>query len=133
MQQACRQGKLWAAADHADFIRHLNDIYESYLRIIEERSKVPLPRDKFNSRLRNLKSKSCGNILELHKGRKGWYQFRENIVRGYVRLFAESLGVPLALEISPGGVPTKQIMRLKDRPRKRHRRIRVPPARLSGD
>ena len=121
---------LWAAADHADLIRHTQDIYDSYLRINEQRSKEPLPKEKFNARLRSLRSESCGNILELHKKRQGWYQFRENIVRGYVRLFAESQGVPLALEVAPRGEPPKPSMRIKDRSRKRYRSIRIPPVRF---
>jgi uncharacterized protein len=124
---------LWAAADHADLIRHTDDIYNSYLRIIDMRSKEPLTKDKFNARLRSLRNEPCGSILELHMERQGWYQFRESIVRGYVRLFAESQEVPLALEVSPGGEPAKAIMHIKDKPRKRYRSIRIPPVRFRGE
>jgi hypothetical protein len=50
----------------------------------------------FRARLQALKSPSCGEILE--SNRKDFYEFRENILRGYVRLRAEDQGLELALD-----------------------------------
>ena len=43
-----------------------------------------------------LKAPSCGQVLA--SNRRGWYQFRESIMRGYVRLRAEEKGLELALD-----------------------------------
>jgi len=86
---------LWAVADHADFIRNTESIYESYVNLF---GPDQLDRQTVVSRLNTLKGNSCGHILTSMK--KGWYQFRENIMRGYVRLRAEEKGFELALDYS---------------------------------
>jgi len=50
----------------------------------------------FSDRLNKLKTARHGGII-VPKG-AGWYEFKENIVRGYVRLRAESEGVHLGAE-----------------------------------
>jgi len=89
---------LWATADHSDLVRKIESIYESYLRIMEtsEGSPEALDRDTVAARLRALKAPNCGSILASQ--RKGYYHFRESIMRGYVRLRAEEQGCELALE-----------------------------------
>jgi hypothetical protein len=89
---------LWAVADHQLLRRRTRDIYEkSYLRIMEERHpREPLERHSFSVRLNALKSQRHGSILV--GTRAGWYEFRENIVRGYVRLRAEKEGIQLGVE-----------------------------------
>jgi hypothetical protein len=93
---------LWAMADHADLIRKTDSIYQSYLDLFGgadgDSEAVLLDRQTVVSRLNVLKKASCGHILLANK--KGWYQFRENIMRGYVRLRAEEQGYELALEYS---------------------------------
>ena len=93
---------LWAVADHADFIRNTESIHASYTSLMdsleEEDEEFMLDRPTVVARLNALKGKSCGHILAIHK--KGWYQFRENIMRGYVRLRAEEQGCELALDYS---------------------------------
>jgi len=91
---------LWAAADHPNLIRHRVGIYASYRRVMEALHEEPLPETDFNRQLANLKSPSCGRILKGPKSRRGFYQFSENIVRGYVRLRAEDEGIELATEYS---------------------------------
>lgn len=84
---------LWAAADHSDLERRSVEIFTSYQRIMKRRQDEMLDRTKFNQRINALKTSSHGNILQ--GTRQGWYRFRENVVRGYVRLRAEQAGVRL--------------------------------------
>jgi hypothetical protein len=84
---------LWAVADHHELKRRSIDIYGSYVRILRARAEEPLGRDIFNSRMNSLKQANHGSILKAN--RQGWYEFREAVVRGYVRLRAEEHGVEL--------------------------------------
>jgi AAA ATPase domain len=87
------QEVLWAVADHPDLRRRSSDIYESYCRIMGSLRKPPFDRPVFDQRMNRLKQPAHGAIL---KGtRAGWYEFREPIIRGYVRLIAEERGVVL--------------------------------------
>jgi len=90
---------LWALADRTSTRRQVKEIYEaSYIRIANARGHKPLPRETFNSRLLTLRKDSHANIIIGHGS--GWFSFRENVVRGYARLKAESLGVSLATEVT---------------------------------
>jgi len=73
-------------------------VYEkSYVRILESRpTQKMLSKRVFSDRLNKLKTAAHGEII-VSKG-AGWYEYRENIVRGYVRLRAESEGVQLGAE-----------------------------------
>jgi uncharacterized protein len=86
---------LWATAHLTHFERQLKDIYDrSYLPVMEYRkSRTPLPIAKFRTRLYSLCSPTHGDILV--RKRNSWYAFKENVLRGYVRLVAERNGVPL--------------------------------------
>lgn len=86
---------LWAVADSTADRRQIQDIHgSSYLRIMEGRGdRAALKRDQFNKRLLALYKDSHGRILIRHGS--GWFSFRENIMRGYVRLRAEEQGVEL--------------------------------------
>lgn len=94
---------LWALADHFELKRNVDAIYRSYQRIMEERRRMALDRTKFVSRLNNLKSPRHGTILR--SDQRSWYEFKENMVRGYVRLRAEEQEVRLALEHEPSAEP----------------------------
>jgi Cdc6-like AAA superfamily ATPase len=87
---------LWAAADYHQLTRPSHEIYQSYIRIMDEIGKVPLDRTKFNNRMNNLKKKGYGYILT--GTRAGWYEYTEKIVRGYARLRAAQRGVELDIE-----------------------------------
>lgn len=99
---------LWALADRTATKRQLSDIEQSYARISqerrersadpEERARPILRREKLNDRLLTLRKDSHANIL-LGWG-SGWFSFRENVVRGYVRMKAESEGVELVPELT---------------------------------
>lgn len=98
------QEVLWAVADHYELTRNTQSIYSnSYERIMEERGRTPLTQKTFMARLTALKSPSHGAILTGE--RRGWIRFSENLIRGYVRLVAESSGVRLALEHEPAPPP----------------------------
>lgn len=92
---------LWAIADNSNLIRHIDDIYQSCCHIVSGMGIDPLDRNTFVARLQSLKSLACGQILV--SNRRSWYQFRQNITRGYVRLRAEEQGLELASDISSDG------------------------------
>lgn len=85
---------LWALADRTVDRRQMNDIFEqSYPKIVRGRGRQPLERKKFNYRLLALRKPSHGSVV-MGFG-SGWFGFRENIMRGYVRLRAEKAGIEL--------------------------------------
>lgn len=89
---------LWAVADGGLLRRQVTDIYEkSYLPIMEARTnRKALPKEAFYQRLNRLKKDTHGCIVT--GNRQGWYGFRENVVRGYVRLRAEKAGVQIGVD-----------------------------------
>lgn len=98
------QEVLWAVADHFELERNNRRVYtDSYLRVMEDVKRPALTFDDFQTRLTNLKSQRHGAILKSE--RRGWIRFSENLLRGYVRLVAESKGVRLALEHERGPEP----------------------------
>jgi Cdc6-like AAA superfamily ATPase len=103
---------LWAVADGTMLERQTAEIYEkSYLPIIHKRNsrlvgkeKRPvLDQPKFYQRMNSLKKDSHGSILIGSK--QGWYRFRENWMRGYVRLSAEQHQIPLGVDHMLAGAP----------------------------
>ena len=96
---------LWAVADHYELIRNVDAIPRSYQRIAGEYGKDPLGRTKFVAKLNNLKRERHGCILR--SSRRSWYEFSENMLRGYVRLRAEDRGIRLALEHEPSAEPNR--------------------------
>ncbi len=90
---------LWALADSTADRRQVTDIYDSsYRRIMESRGDRPfLRRDAFNQRLLSLRGEGHGRVVIGHGS--GWFGFRENLMRGYVRLRAEDQGITLGRDI----------------------------------
>ncbi len=94
---------IWAAADSTDLHRNIDSMYCSYERVIRDLNKinenqklVPIERNRFSQRLSTLTKDSHGAVLrKMTESRNGWYQFSENMLRGYVRLLAEVHGVQL--------------------------------------
>jgi uncharacterized protein len=85
---------LWALADKAETRRQVTDVYQrSYKRIMSVRSGKMLEKETFNSRLLTLRGDGHGNIVVGHGA--GWFSFRENVLRGFVRLKAETEGCEL--------------------------------------
>ncbi|MCA8892722.1 MAG: ATP-binding protein [Hyphomonas sp.] len=89
---------LWAIADTSETRRQLKQIHSgSYLPLKDRlQNGKPLTREQLNQRLHNLRDERHGEVLINHKS--GWFSFRENVFRGYVRLVAEDRGVQLKIE-----------------------------------
>ena len=93
------QEVLWSVADGKTLNRRqVSEIYQnSYVPIMMKRTdRECLDKQKFYSRMNNLKTERHGKILLGTSA--GWYQFRDNITRGYVRLRAESAGIQLGVD-----------------------------------
>jgi uncharacterized protein len=86
---------LWAMADTTSDRRQLQESYDSsYTRIMMKRiGRTARPKEIVNQRLLSLRKESHGRIIIGHGS--GWFSFRENIMRGYVRLRAEDKKVSL--------------------------------------
>lgn len=95
---------LWAVADHQDLVRHADSIHDSYAGVVrklgDSTDGPAMGRVGLSRKLGTLRKPSCGAIL--HSPARGYYQFRESIIRGYVRLRAEEQGVELALDYAGG-------------------------------
>jgi hypothetical protein len=84
---------LFAVADGHELKKRSSDIYSIYLRVMSSLNREPLLRVQYNARMNRLKSDAHGCILTA--SRQGWYEFSEKMIRGYVRLKAEQMGVAL--------------------------------------
>ncbi|MDA9544273.1 hypothetical protein ACM43_06840 [Bradyrhizobium sp. CCBAU 45321] len=98
------QEALWALADSTSDRRQIADIYEnSYKWIVTKRvGRTLMPRDKLNQRYLSLRKDTHGRIVAGHGA--GWFSFRENIMRGYVRLRAEAEGINLGRHHNTAGM-----------------------------
>jgi hypothetical protein len=94
---------LWSLADSTADRRQISEIYEcSYSWIIAKRpSRDKLTRDKLNQRYLSLRKESHGRVVAGFGS--GWFAFRENIMRGYVRLRAEAQGLNLGKHFNTAG------------------------------
>ncbi len=94
---------LWALADRTETRRKLDDIEASYKRIAEQRKTkggakpTVMARNSLNHRLLRLREDNHANVVLGHGS--GRFSFREGVMRGYVRLRAETEGVELSPEI----------------------------------
>ena len=93
---------IWAAADSTDLHRNIDSMYASYKRVIRDLNHIgpttlePISRAKFSQKLNTLTKPSHGCVLrKMSENRNGWYQFSENMLRGFVRLLAETHGIQL--------------------------------------
>lgn len=119
---------MWAAADTSILHRNIDSIYGSYLRVIRDLNRanpqeelVPIDRKRFSQRLNTLTKPSHGSVLKkMSDNRTGWYQFRENMLRGYVRLLAETNGVQLWMDEAK--VP-RQLINPRPSPKRSGRRF----------
>jgi uncharacterized protein len=86
---------LWALADGPHLRRQTTDTFtKSYLPIMSRREdRTVLDKTKFSNRLNRLKTESHGKILTASG--QGWYEYTDNIVRGYVRLKAQQENVEI--------------------------------------
>ena len=90
---------LWASADSEYLDRTMRDIFTSYEYVMKQRGfggRKALDYDGFVAVIRKLKSPSCGAILVPSRfNKKGWIAYKESVLRGYVRMQAESHGIEL--------------------------------------
>jgi hypothetical protein len=95
---------LWSVADGALLQRQMTTIYEqSYLAVMAQRhERSALAKEPFYQRMNKLKKDNHGCVVI--GNRQGWYGFRENVVRGYVRLRAERAGVRIGVDHLRGNV-----------------------------
>jgi uncharacterized protein len=96
---------LWAVSAPRVFPKKWREIYDDYYRPMIRPLEIEgkLSDDSFYSRILNLTKPSHGEILRTNEN--GWYQFRENVVRSYVRMRAAEAGVDLGPDL-PGRLST---------------------------
>jgi Cdc6-like AAA superfamily ATPase len=87
---------LWAVADHHELSRRSADIFDVYSHLTRKYDIKTLAREKFTQRINALKRPAHGSILK--GSRQGWYEFREPVMRDYVRLQAEAQDVELGAD-----------------------------------
>ncbi len=81
---------LWAMADSADLIRNTEHIVHSYSGICDQLEIDALETKKFKTEFAKLRKETHGSIIVRGLGgRPGWFRFKENMVRGFVRMCAE--------------------------------------------
>jgi archaellum biogenesis ATPase FlaH len=95
---------LWALADSTSDRRQVTEIYDkSYGWIVDQRKgRTKLTRERLNQRYLSLRKESHGRIVAGYGS--GWFSFRENIMRGYVRLRAASEGIDLGRHHNTAGM-----------------------------
>lgn len=99
---------VWATADDDNLQRDIVDMYSSYKRIFTKHNSKEemLNQAQFGGYLRKLKDPAFGELLCSLEKRKGWYYFKEKMIRGYVRMQAEANGIELGGEIA---APTQRM------------------------
>jgi uncharacterized protein len=77
------QQVLWAVADDSSMRRQVKDIYDSYKRLMDRhyKEKPIVDLQKFYNRMNALKTERHGAIIRTTGA--GWFEFRENRLRGY--------------------------------------------------
>ncbi|MCX8966324.1 ATP-binding protein [Erwinia psidii] len=91
---------LWAMAEGADLNRSKDHIIASYIQVMNLLNFTPLSQKPFDNRLARLRKENHGSILAhalvgTSGVRPGWFRFRENMIRGFVRMQAEKCGIVL--------------------------------------
>lgn len=86
---------IWATADSDYLQSSIVDMYASYKYIMKQLdASTPLEYEKFSQQIRNLKKQKYGEIL-VSDIQRGYYTYREKMLRGYVRLQAEANNIEL--------------------------------------
>ncbi|MGV6838939.1 MAG: AAA family ATPase [Planktomarina sp.] len=89
---------LWAMVDKPTLNRQATEIYtDSYLPMMDKRvDRETLTNKQFLNRLNALKTQRHGQIIAGTGA--GWYEFNENMLRGYVKIRAKEQGVDLGID-----------------------------------
>ena len=84
---------LWALADRTSDKRQIAEIYDSSYKwiMLKRTGRNMLTREQLNQRYRAMRKDSQARINAGFGS--GWFAFRKNIMRGYLRLRAESQGI----------------------------------------
>lgn len=96
---------LWALADSTADKRQITEIYESSYKwiMVKRIGRKMLEREQLNQRYLSMRKDTHGCIVAGYGS--GWFAFRENIMRGYVRLSAEAEGINLGRHENTAGMP----------------------------
>lgn len=96
---------LWALADSTADKRQITEIYESSYKwiMVKRIGRKMLEREQLNQRYLSMRKDTHGCIVAGYGS--GWFAFRENIMRGYVRLRAEAEGINLGRHENTAGMP----------------------------
>lgn len=95
-QSAELEDIVWSTADSDDLFRGISSMFSSYQHVISLRLDRPeVERARYGEYLRKLRTPAYGSILKPLEGRNGWYEYREKMFRGYVRMQAEANEVTL--------------------------------------
>ena len=86
---------MWALADSTSDKRQISEIYDSLYKwiMLKRPDRALLTREQLNQRYLAMRKDSHARIVAGFGS--GWFALRENIMRGYVRLRAESQGINL--------------------------------------
>ena len=123
---------VWATADGDNLQREARDMYASFGRICKKADSnlSIIDQSRFSEYLRKLKLSPYGEILRSLENRKGWYYYKEKMLRGYVRMQAEANGIELGGELE---IPVQK-MYVPNNARTGYKGPSVPRgARLIGD
>jgi DNA polymerase III delta prime subunit len=95
---------LWALADSTSDKRQITEIYESSYRwiMLKRPGRTMLQREQLNQRYLSMRKESHSHIIAWYGS--GWFSFRENIMRGYVRMRAEAQGIDLGRHLDTGNL-----------------------------
>ena len=95
---------LWALADSTSDKRQITEIYESSYKwmMMKRRERKMLKREQLNQRYLSMRKETHGHIIAWYGS--GWFAFRENIMRGYVRMRAEAEGIDLGRHENTAGM-----------------------------
>lgn len=107
---------LWAIADSRDLLRTIGGIRHSYQDVMDQVSRrkketVELLTEAGISRIiRKFRSPDFGQVVipAFNGKRKGWYTFKENMLRGYIRMCAEANRIKLDFDVHFSTEPTAQ-------------------------
>ena len=99
---------VWSTADGDNLEREARDMYQSFKAILEKKNEQNnlVELSKFGDYLRKLKTATYGEVLKSLENRKGWYFYKEKMLRGYVRMQAEANGIGLSGELK---IPRQQM------------------------
>ncbi|MGC1020242.1 ATP-binding protein [Pantoea agglomerans] len=107
---------LWSVADSKSFLRQVGGIRYSYSNVMDQvawkiKDEIsPLTEAGISRILRNFRTSEYGEVVIPAFGgkRRGWYTFKENMLRGYIRMCAEANRIRLDFDIDPTNEPTAQ-------------------------